>query len=88
MSGPIYADMLGAKRTKERILITPNRADTSTVTHTKSHFTVFAKPGKDYEVPLRDGDRTIKVSLRCEHVAPEKAKSADTAVRMSSPSGS
>lgn len=64
-SAPIYTDAVVDGK-KQRILLSPNNADTARVQSTESRFQVNALPGKTYTVTLQSPQGPIKAKVRCK----------------------
>jgi hypothetical protein len=64
-AGPIMREFTDKKGRKKQVLLSPNVAQSAISQTTATNFQLYATPGKRYDIPVRRGDKTVKIAVIC-----------------------
>ena len=66
-AGPIMREFTDKKGRKKQELLSPNVGKSAISQTTATNFQIYATPGKRYDIPVRRGDKTVKIAVVCSY---------------------
>jgi hypothetical protein len=65
-AGPIMREYTDKRGRKQTDLISPNVGLSAIERSTCTNFQIYAKPGKAYQIPVRRGEKVVKLEIVCD----------------------